>query len=187
MDKSIIRATILLAAGICIGLVIGLKIAPARHSAAKAGHDVAASSLSTTSAKTKSTGHSESEIEHPNILLGDIVTVPFQELYGVLSTLSPQQLTELAVQLKNLPPGKETNAKVAAFFRAWAHLDPVAALQTATGFKNSETKTTAIQSIIAGADAPEEKTLAKKTREGPADVVTRDQRNGFLNALLTKW
>ena len=54
-------------------------------------------------------------MEHPNILLGNIVTVPFQELYGVLSDLSPQQLNELAVQLRNLPDGKETNAKVAVF------------------------------------------------------------------------
>src|SRR4030095_5506832 len=161
MDKSIIRATILLAAGICIGLIIGLKIAPARHSAAKAGHDVAAPAPRPTGAKAKSTGHSESEIEHPNILLGDIVTVPFQELYGVLSTLSPQQLNDLATQLKSLHAGKDNNATVTAFFKAWAHFAPIAALHAASGFNVSEAKTTAVQQIIASADATQAKALAK--------------------------
>src|SRR2546430_15689822 len=35
--------------------------------------------------KQKSGSRLESEMEHPNILLGDIMTVPFQELYGVRS------------------------------------------------------------------------------------------------------
>src|SRR5438132_3021018 len=126
-------------------------------------------------------------MEHPNILLGNIVTVPFQELFGVLSALSPQQLNELAMQLQNLPAGKETNAKVAAFFKAWAHFDPVAALRAAVGFKISEAKTTAVQSVITSADAAQAKALAKQIQEWPADVLTREQRNGFLNSLLMKW
>src|SRR5438132_4579925 len=126
-------------------------------------------------------------MEHPNILLGNIVTVPFQELFGVLSALSPQQLNELAMQLQNLPAGKETNAKVAVFFKAWAHLDPVAALRAAAGFKISETKTTAVQSVIASADAAQAKVLAKQIQEWPADVVMREQKNNFLNSLLVKW
>src|SRR6478672_3728526 len=160
MDNSIVRGALLLGAGVCIGVIIGLAISPAHHSNSGVTQGVAGSPASVTTAKAKPGSHLEAEMEHPNILLGDIVTVPFQELYGVLSTLSPQQLNELAVQLQNLPAGKETNAKVAVFFKAWAHLDPVAALQAAAGFKISDTKTAAVQSVIASADAAQAKTLA---------------------------
>src|SRR5881394_2194596 len=153
MDSSIVRAMLLLVAGIFVGVVIGVTISPARRTAATVVQASDGGSAATANLRPKSGSRLESEMEHPNILLGNIVTVPFQELYGVLSALSPQQLNELAVQLKNLPAGKETNAKVAAFFKAWAHLDPVGALRAAAGFKTSEAKTTAVQSVITSADA----------------------------------
>src|SRR5437763_2649566 len=187
MDSSIVRASLLLATGIFVGLAIGVTISPARRSASTVVQASKGGSAATADLKGKSGSRLESEMEHPNILLGDIVTVPFQELYGVLSALSPQQLNELAVQLKNLPAGKEANAKIAAFFKAWAHLDPVAALRAAEGFKISEAKTTAVQSVITSADATQAKALAKQIQDWPADVLTREQRNGFLNSLLVKW
>src|SRR6184192_4057828 len=169
MDSSIVRTTLLLAAGIFAGVVIGVTISPPRRNASTLVQASDGGSAVTANLKAKSGSRLESEMEHPNILLGDIVTVPFQELYGVLSALSPQQLNELAAQLKNLPAGKETNAKVAALFKAWAHLDPVAALRAAAGFKISEAKTTAVQSVITSADAAQAKTLAKQIQEWPAD------------------
>src|SRR5437016_2917545 len=144
MDSPIVRATLLLAAGILVGLVIGVTISPARRSGSTVVQASDGGSAGTTNLKAKSGSRLESKMEHPNILLGDIVTVPFQELYGVLSTLSPQQLNDLVAQLKALPAGKDTNAKVAAFFKAWAHFDPIAALHAAAGFKVSEAKTTAV-------------------------------------------
>ncbi len=97
MDNSIARATLLLVVGVFIGLVIGVTISPARHSDSNVAQAKGGSSAGTTTKlKAKSGSRLESEMEHPNILLGDIVTVPFQELYGVLSALSPQQLNELA-------------------------------------------------------------------------------------------
>jgi hypothetical protein len=187
MDNSTVRATSLLGAGIFIGVVIGLAVSPSHRSGSNVAPGSGNSSAGTTNLRTKSVLRLPSETEQPDILLGDIVTVPFQELYGVLSALSPQQLNELAAQLKKLPDGKDTNAKVAAFFKAWAHFDPIAALRAAGGFKISEAKTTAVQSVIASADAAQAKALAKQIQEWPADVVVREQKNNFLNSLLVKW
>ena len=106
MDNSIVRGALLLGAGICIGVVFGLTISPTRHPDGGVAQGVAGNPAGVTAAKLKPGSHLEAETEHPNILLGDIVTVPFQELYGVLSTLSPQQLNDLATQLKSLPPAK---------------------------------------------------------------------------------
>ena len=115
MGSSFARAASLLVGGMVIGLLIGLAVSPARHSTSSVTQSGSVSSAGlTTNPRMRSVSRLDSETEHPNILLGNIVTVPFQELYGVLSNLSPQQLNELAVQLKNLPDGKETNAKVAA-------------------------------------------------------------------------
>src|SRR5256885_14310105 len=116
-----VRAMLLLAAGFFVGVVIGVTISPARRSASTAMQASDGGSAATPNLRAKSGSRLESEMEHPNILLGKIVTGPFQELFGVLSALSPHQLNELALQLQNLPPGKETNAKVAVFFKAWAH------------------------------------------------------------------
>src|SRR5947209_19860972 len=95
MDSSIVRTTLLLAAGIFAGVVIGVTISPARRTAATVVQASDGGSAATANLRPKSGSRLESEMEHPNILLGDIVTVPFQELYGVLSALSPQQLNEI--------------------------------------------------------------------------------------------
>ncbi|TMP92294.1 MAG: hypothetical protein E6L06_04500, partial [Verrucomicrobia bacterium] len=89
MDNSIVRATLLLAAGIFIGLVIGVTISPTHRSNSTGAQPGGGSPAGTTDPKAKLGSRLESKMEHPNILLGDIVTVPFQELYGVLSMLSP--------------------------------------------------------------------------------------------------
>ena len=44
-----------------------------------------------------------------------------------------------------------------------------------------------MQSVITSSDATQAKALAKQIQEWPADVLTREQRNGFLNSLLVKW
>jgi hypothetical protein len=187
MDNSIVRGALLLGAGVFLGIVIGLAISSPHHSDPRAAQGVAGNSASATTVKVRPGSHLEAGLEHPNIVLGDIVTVPFQELYGLLSTLSPEQLNELAAQLKTMPAGKDSNAKVAAFFKAWSHFDPIAALHAAATFKVSEAKTTAVESIVASADATQAKNLAKEIQEWPPEAVNREQRNGFLNSLLMKW
>jgi len=187
VDSSIFRAALLVGAGVCIGIVIGRGLSPADHTNSAISQSVTNGPPGSAIAKTKVNSHADPEVDHPNIMLGDIVTVPFQELFGVLSTLSPEQLNELAAQLNTLPPGKDTNAKVTAFFKAWAHFDPIAALRAAATFKVSEAKTTAVQSIIASADAAQAKSLAKEIQGWPADSIKREQRNGFLTSLLAKW
>lgn len=182
-----IRGTIFIGAGVCIGIVIGLAISPTHYFDPGPVQHAADSAASNTTAKTKLSSHIEAQSERANVILGDIETVPFQELYAVLSTLSPDQLNGLSAQLKTLAAGRETNAKVTAFFKAWAHFDPIAALRAAATFKISEAKTTAVQSVVTSADAAQAKTLAKEIADWPADAINREQRNGFLNSLLARW
>jgi len=54
MDSSIVRATLLLAAGIFIGLVIGVTISPAHRSDSTGAQSGSGSSAGTTNPKAKS-------------------------------------------------------------------------------------------------------------------------------------
>src|SRR5437879_7573725 len=112
MDSWIVRATFVLAACIFVGVVIGVTISPARRTASTVMQASDGGSAATANLRAKSGSRLESEMEHPNILLGNIVTVPFQELFGVLSALSPQQLNELDMQLQNFHDRKETKSQV---------------------------------------------------------------------------
>lgn len=171
--------------GIVLGFFLGFTLSPSRpaHSYAKEA------GLSDHSAKLhpKAAAGRQSEIEQSNILLGDINTVPFQELFSVLSNLSPQKLNELAKQLNGLPGGRETNTKIAVFFKAWAHFEPISALRAAAAFKSTEAKIIAVQAVIDSADASQAESLAKEIRDWPADVATSEQRNIFLASALMKW
>jgi hypothetical protein len=128
------------------------------------------------------TGTDESRVS-----LGNITTVPFSELYSVLSALPEEKLNELAAQLNQLPNDKQSAAKIATFFKAWAHIDPKAALRAAITFKSSEAKPTAIAAVIESADVTQAEALARAIKEWPDGVVTRGQRNNFLVSAMTKW
>ncbi len=121
------------------------------------------------------------------ITLGDITTVPFQELYGVLSTLPKEKLKELAEQLRQLPDELETRNKITAFYKAWAHFDAPTALQTASKLSTTEEKGTAARAVIDSADAAVVAGLAKQISDWPPDAVSPAQRNALLASATAKW
>lgn len=128
-----------------------------------------------------------STADENKILLGDITTVPFQELYGILSSRSPEEVRRLAEQLKELPPTKDTKAKITAFFKAWAHLDAKAAFAEATSFNSAESKGAAIGAVINGADPGMASFLATSIADLPSEALTPAQRRNFLTSTVGKW
>src|SRR5204862_2137982 len=103
----------------------------------------------------------KSRAETEKIILGNIATVPFQELYSVLSARSAKEMAELAAQFNGLPPGRETKTKITTFFTAWAHLDAKAALTAAISLKAADAKDAAIAAVVRGADAIAAKSLVE--------------------------
>jgi len=125
--------------------------------------------------------------EDAKIILGNIATVPFQELYSVLSARSPQEMAELAAQLNELPPGRDTKTKITYFFTAWAHLDAKAALTAAISLKTADAKDAAIAAVVRGADAIAAKSLVEVVSQLPADALPAWQKTKSLNSALSKW
>jgi hypothetical protein len=179
------RAAGIFVAGIALGALISFACMRAtRRQTNSAG---SAPVIATNdSRKSESLSHGPSA-ERDKVILGNIATVPFQELYGVLSNRSPQEMAELARQFNDLPPGRETKNKVNAFFAAWAHLDAKAALSSAIALKTPEAKSLAITAVIRGADAIAASGLAMTLNQLPADALPASQKARFLNSAVSKW
>jgi hypothetical protein len=174
--------------GLLAGGAIGFSLGRHSRTASSATADsIAKSGTGATETKPGSISKSFAETDATHISLGNITTVPFSELYSVLSALPEDKLNELAAELNKLPADKQTAAKIATFFKAWAHLDPKAALRAAITFKPSEAKNTAITAVIESADVTQAEALARTIKEWPEDVVGRGQRNNFLVSAITKW
>ncbi|MGI9114712.1 MAG: hypothetical protein DLM52_04430 [Chthoniobacterales bacterium] len=183
------RSFIIAIAGVLVGGLVGFSLGRS-HIGSTSVQQRTTSKNHTTAAVSKSGKtalFSASDDDPSHVSLGNITTVPFQELYGVLSSLPPEKLDELAAQLRQLPDDKQTAAKIATFFKAWAHIDPKAALRAAIAFKSAEAKTTAITAVIDSADATQAEALAKAIREWPEGALGRGQRDSFLASALAKW
>lgn len=121
------------------------------------------------------------------IVLGKITTVPFQELYGLLGRRSQSEIAAIASQLGDLPDGPDKNERVRTFFKAWAHLDPSAALSAALTFNSVEARRGAIAATVEGADAAAAPTLAESIKRLPESVISAQEKSGLLGAAVEKW
>ena len=125
--------------------------------------------------------------ERDKLILGNIATVPFQELYSVLAPRSSQEMAEIAAQFNDLPPGRETRNKITAFFTAWAHLDANAALSAAASLNNPEARSQGISAVIRGADAAAARSLVTMLSKLSPDALPPAQKSRSLSAGLSKW
>ena len=173
-------------AGLLIGLLVGYGLAPTVRKKEFSSAENPTAAVAQSRVERESPAH-KSSAEENRIILGNITTVPFQELYGVLSSRSQDEVAQLAQQLKDLPDGRDTNTKIGVFFKAWAHLDARAAFAAASGFKSAETRGAAIGAVIEGADPIAAGSLAQSIVALPADAIPAAQKAGFLGLALSKW
>jgi hypothetical protein len=167
---------------------LGYTLAPTAKKVTAADGTSASAPVERQAAKSDTSSSAQKSRENAEkILLGNIVTVPFQELYGLLSSQSREEVMRLAEQLKELPQGRETTARIAVFFKAWAHLDAKAAFTAAASFKTTEAKAAAIGAVIDGADSIAAGSLAQSLAALSADALQSGQRTSFLVKTLSKW
>jgi hypothetical protein len=171
------------------GIALGILITVAFTRVTRKENDAVGSNPSTASDASHHPESStqNSSAEKDKIILGNIATIPFQELYSVLSARSPQEMAELAAQLNDLPPGRETKTKITTFFTAWAHLDAKAALTAAISLKTADAKDAAVAAVIHGADAIDAKSIVEVVSQLPAGALPAWQKTKSLNSALGKW
>jgi hypothetical protein len=179
------RAAGIFVGGIVLGVLIAFAVMRITHP--PTSPVVPAPSIaSSDSRKPEPSSHGPND-KRDKVILGDIATVPFQELYGVLSARSSDEIAELARQLNNLPPGRDTKAKITTLFKAWAQLDARAALTAAAALKTAEAKSVAIGAVVASADTTSAQSLAMTLNQLSAEVLSPTERTIFLDKALSKW
>jgi len=179
------RAAGIFLAGIALGVLIAFLFLRGSRSESSAAA-VPSPAANKDSARTD-LSLDKSRAEQDKIILGNIATVPFQELYSVLSARSAKEMAELAAQFNNLPPGRETKTKITTFFAAWAHLDARAALTAAISLKTTDAKDTALAAVVRGADAVAAKSIVDVVSQLPADALSPAQKSRSLSNALSKW
>ena len=125
--------------------------------------------------------------EEEKILLGEIATVPFQELYETLSNKRPEEIDHLVQQLRQLPPNQQTQAKIKAFFTAWAHLDANAAFKSALTFDDPAAGDAAVAAVIMGADADAVGVIAASLLGLPGDKLSDSSKRTLFDLAIQKW
>ncbi len=189
MDRASIRPWLiggsLFVAGLALGLVLGRNISsPGAQHSRVVGSQTSTSSAETVQARAAGTHDSESRTK---IVLGNITTIPFQELYSVLSSRPPSELIALARQLGELPANRESSEKISTFFKAWAHFGPKAALDAAGTLKASTQRESALGAIIEGADTAAAASIAKSISALPADSFTPHTQRLLVGKAAEKW
>lgn len=180
------RTAALLAAGLLVGLLVGFLAGRNGTQNSRQPRDY--SDRESLAAKASWRDASAlPKFSDTKAFLGDIATVPFQELYAVLSQRSPKEMVELAHQLDSLPPGRQTQTKIEAFYKVWAHLDPISAFRAATSLSDLDTRLTAIGATISGADPAAIPKLAKALKELSNEVVPLQARSNLFANVLAKW
>ncbi len=120
-------------------------------------------------------------------LIQQLETIPFPQLHGDLENFSPSQMNEIAEQLRQLAENDPNDAKIKAFFKAWAHLDAKAAFAAAASLGTTGQRAVALGDVVDEADAPLSPALATMLKDLSADALSRDDRNSLFNSAATRW
>src|SRR3954469_3032726 len=111
--------------------------------------------------------------------LGDITSVPLQELMDVLANKRPEEVAALARELDRRN-AIINRSKVSALFKAWAATDPHAAVETALSLHDPALRATAVSATIEGVSP------ASASAVAGALVHPPDDGSFPRGALLTK-
>ncbi len=111
---------------------------------------------------------------------------PFREVYRALAHRQPDEITALAHKLKDLPRGPATDAKVAAFFKAWATLDAAGAFAEAKSLP-AHLRMAALEAVLDGTDASMAGALVPWIKQLPEDVFSGNEKTGLLSQGVSKW
>lgn len=181
MRVSLVAAVALCGGGLIFGVLIGSAL-PGGSSEATTSHITSAAA-----APRVNRFRSSADGEASKLVLGNIASVPFQELYSVLSSRAPAELAEVAQQLKSLPAGHDKDQKIAKFFKAWAHFDGVGALKAATALDSPHSREQAISAVVDGADATAGEALAKMISAVESGMLTTNAQRRLAGNAAAKW
>jgi hypothetical protein len=166
--------------GVCAFVLLGFLL---RHERANESRDGA---TRREGADHPATASRLTKAEENKIILEEVAAAPFQELYGLLSHRTPEEIADLARQLQSLARNPKSEAKIAAFFKAWATLDAAAAFAMAKSFR-PELRSDAIGAVLDGADASVTGMLVASINDLPKSSLSPSMKSILLARAVGKW
>ncbi len=116
-----------------------------------------------------------------------VATIPFEENRDSLKKLGAKEKAKLAQQIRDLPPGGPSNAKINAFFRAWGAAEPEEAFTNATELKTQDARNVAVEALINGMTPESSEKVARSLRTLRPDTVSTETKDRLLGLTIIKW
>lgn len=85
------------------------------------------------------------------ILIRNIATVPFVEVYDLLRSAPPKTRDGWIKQLNEMPDGPQRNAALSSFHKTWVQIDPHAAAASVAGVRGTYARSLTVDAIVGAA------------------------------------
>ncbi len=85
------------------------------------------------------------------ILIRNIATVPFVELYDLLRSAPPKTRDGWIKQLDEMPDGPQRNAALSSFYKTFVQIDPHAAAESVAGVHGKYARALAVDAMVGAA------------------------------------
>jgi hypothetical protein len=116
-----------------------------------------------------------------------VATIPFEENRESLEKLGAKEKATLAQQIRELPPGGPSNAKIAAFFKAWGAVEPKAALIKAAALKTQNARNVAVEAVINGMMPASAEEVVRTIKAMPPDALSPETKGRLIGLGMIKW
>lgn len=128
----------------------------------------------------------ETDTRNTVVRLDNLGNVPLRELADLLRSRSAADREKLASDLQKLH-GTRATAAVTQFFKAWAEIDPTAALRAALKFSDVVMKQMALSTLFANVAPEAAGQLTRELADAPQDSLPPRSRADLLAHAIVKW
>lgn len=120
------------------------------------------------------------------ILIRNIASVPFVELFGLIRAAPPKTRAGWIRQLNEMPDGPQKNAALSSFFKTFVQIDPHAAAESVAGLNGTYGKSLAVDAIVGAAPLSAIGEMARMLIKLPSETF-RNSRGDLWGDVIYDW
>jgi hypothetical protein len=116
-----------------------------------------------------------------------VATIPFEENRDSLKKLDSKEKAKLAQQIRELPSGGSSDAKISAFYKAWGAVETKLALTKAAELKTQDARNVAVEALINGMTPASAEQVARSLKAMPSDALSPETKDRLVGLGMVKW
>lgn len=120
------------------------------------------------------------------LMVRNIGTVPFVELFDLLRSASPKIRAEWIKQLDEMPEGPKRNVVLSSFYKTFVQLDPHAAAESIAGLHKKSSQAIAVIAMVGAVPQSALGEMAEILVKLPPDLFGRGSPN-YLDNVISDW